>query len=94
MSMSNHVEYICDIEHDDGGWNCMFCAGGLFACTVCDAFEGATPDHCPGERMTPEQSEAVYAGKLNFRDGRWREECCAVMRHLEKNEENNARGGT
>lgn len=60
---------------------CMFCDGGLQACTVCDAFEGAWPDECPGRRMTAEESEKVYTGRLNFRDGEWREdECCHVMR--------------
>lgn len=78
---SGHVEYVCTQEHNDGGVGCQFCEGGLFACTTCGAFEGATPDHCPGEKMTPEQRDAVYAGDLNYRDGQWREgECCQVMR--------------
>lgn len=58
----------------------MFCEGGLFACSVCDAFEGATPDECPGERMSYEDSQKIYEGQLNFRDGEWRTECCEVMR--------------
>jgi len=74
-----HVEYICPGNHDR---QCMFCDGGLFACDVCGAFEGATPDECPGERMRADQSDAVYRGKLNYRDGGWHEECCAVMRPI------------
>jgi hypothetical protein len=77
--MSQHVDYVCPRDHDDIG--CMFCDGGLFACTVCDAFEGATPDECPGVRMTREQSDDVYAGRLNYRAGQWRQECCQIMRH-------------
>lgn len=77
-----HTKFVCTGQHEDGGVTCMFCEGGLFACAVCDAFEGATPDHCPGERMTAEQSDAVYAGTLNYRDGQWREECCHVMRPI------------
>lgn len=72
----DHVYFACTCYRTA----CMFCDGGLSACTVCDAFEGAWPDECPGERMTREQSDAVYAGMLNYRDGAWREgECCRVM---------------
>jgi hypothetical protein len=83
-----HIDFVCPGEHEDGGWSCMFCAGGLSACTRCRAFEGAWPDECPGKSMTEEQYNAVYAGTLNFRDGQWREdECCRVMmpsRHPEE----------
>lgn len=80
-----HVYYVCLGEHDRP--TCMFCDGGLSACTRCKAFEGAWPDECPGERMTKEQSDAVYAGTLNFRAGAWREgECCAVMRPVHDQE--------
>lgn len=78
-----HVLHVCPGKHEDGGWSCMFCAGGLSACDRCGAFEGAWPDECPGTAMTGEQSDAVYAGRLNYRDGGWHQnECCQVMRHL------------
>ncbi|HZA73350.1 MAG TPA: HD domain-containing protein [Propionibacteriaceae bacterium] len=64
---SGHVEYVCPGEHEDGGWSCQFCAGGLFSCTRCGSFEGATTTHCPGRQMTKEESDAVYAGRLDFR---------------------------
>jgi hypothetical protein len=69
-------------NHNDPEYyrDCMFCDGGLSACTVCDAFEGAWPDECPGERMTYRQSDEVYAGRLNFRDGQWHAECCRIRR--------------
>lgn len=61
--------------------DCMFCDGGLSACTVCHAFEGAWPDECPGAPMTADQVDAVYDGQLNFRDGQWRpDECCQIRR--------------
>lgn len=79
----DHVLYVCHAEHADGGWSCMFCAGGLSACTQCGAFEGAWPDQCPGEKMTTKQHDAVYDGVLNYRDDAWREdECCQVMRPI------------
>lgn len=68
--------------HDDNEWGrpCIFCDGGLSACSVCRAFEGAWPDECPSKPMTTEQSNAVYAGYLNFRAGAWQDgECCQVM---------------
>lgn len=76
----SHTDYVCTTVHEDGGWTCQFCAGGLSACAVCNSFEGATTDHCPGDRMTADQLDAVYAGTLNYRDGAWRAECCRVMR--------------
>jgi 5'-deoxynucleotidase YfbR-like HD superfamily hydrolase len=68
---SGHVDYVCPGEHDDGGWSCQFCAGGLFSCTRCGSFEGATTTHCPGRQMTGEEHDAVYAGELDFRSGQW-----------------------
>lgn len=70
-----HIAVVCKVEHDRPG--CVFCDGGLFACTVCGSAEGATTTHCPGARMTAEQTEAVYAGTLDFRDGQWREGECS-----------------
>lgn len=51
--------------------SCMFCVGGLFACTRCGSFEGATTMHCPGVEMTEEQRDLVYKADLDFRDGEW-----------------------
>lgn len=66
---SGHVDYECERDHEDG--TCMFCDGGLFACSRCGSFEGATTTHCPGVKMTADQHDAVYAGKLDFRSGQW-----------------------
>lgn len=76
-----HVLYVCSGLHSDGR-SCMFCDGGLSACTVCGAFEGAWPDECPGEMMTNEASDEVYGGIVNFKGGEWVQGCCEVMRPI------------
>jgi hypothetical protein len=63
-----HTEYICKGGHNYP--NCQFCDGGLFACTVCNGAEGSLPTDCPGKKMTEEQSNAIYAGTLDYREGR------------------------
>ncbi|WP_219152291.1 hypothetical protein [Amycolatopsis sp. TNS106] len=72
-----HIDYVCPGGHDDGGWSCMFCAGGLFSCSVCGSFEGATTTHCPGYNMYAEYGDRIYAGEIDFRDGKWREGECS-----------------
>jgi hypothetical protein len=64
-----HTTYVCPGNHDHS--HCMFCDGGLFACSVCSSFEGATTTECPGRDMTPEERDAVYAGDLDFINGQW-----------------------
>jgi hypothetical protein len=77
-----HTTYICEQSHDGPG--CMFCDGGLFLCSVCDSFEGATTSDCPATKMTQEQIDAVYAGTLNFRNGQWlREPSGSCSSHYE-----------
>lgn len=70
LALSGHIAFECDPRsHDDGGWTCQFCAGGLFACARCGSFEGATTTHCPGRMMTAKEHDAVYAGTLDYRAG-------------------------
>lgn len=66
-----HVAFVCKCEQAA----CMFCDGGLFACALCGSFEGATTTQCPGEQMTADQIDAVYAGTLDYRNGAWAEAC-------------------
>lgn len=40
-------------------------------CTTCNGAEGTLPTDCPGVKMTSEQQDAVYAGRLDFRGGAW-----------------------
>ena len=67
--LGGHQQYVCPGYHDTF---CMFCDGGLFACTVCGSFEGACTTECPGRRMTETEADAVYDGTLDYRDGAWR----------------------
>jgi hypothetical protein len=64
-----HVAYVCPGRHSHS--SCMWCDGGLFYCQHCHSFEGATTTHCSGELMTADQADAVYAGRLDYQDGRW-----------------------
>ncbi|QOR55633.1 MAG: hypothetical protein VM34scaffold347_44 [Phage 66_12] len=75
---SNHVNFDCPERNARPA--CLLCRGNLFFCTVCGAFEGAVPDECPGVTMTEQQFNLVYEGKLNYRGGRWVEECCATRK--------------
>lgn len=62
-----HVAIVCNgCER-----GCMFCEGGLFGCQICLGFEGAMPTECPGRHMTANESDRVYAGDLDFVEGRW-----------------------
>lgn len=49
---------------------CMFCHGGLAACTRCGGGEGSLPTDCPGVRMSADDADLVYAGVLDHRRGR------------------------
>lgn len=79
-----HEIHVCPGGHEHPG--CMFCDGGLGACDRCNAFEGAWPDNCPPVPMDLLTSDLVYAGRLNYRDGWWRAECCRVMRPVHDRE--------
>jgi hypothetical protein len=77
-----HVDYICNGFHTESQQSCMFCDGGLSACIRCNAFEGATPSECPGVPMTPDQSDRVYAGIIDYRFGQWCAAGTVFMLHL------------
>jgi hypothetical protein len=76
---AGHVEYRCPQDCENPA--CMFCQGGLFACTRCGAFEGSTPSECPGIQMSAEQEDAVYAGIIDYRFGQWVAACTITMMH-------------
>lgn len=59
-------------DHEPDSAECrMICDGGLSCCMVCRGAEGALPTECPGVPMTRQESEAVYAGTLDYRGGAW-----------------------
>lgn len=62
-----HVKFICPPgAHDDDSYNrhCPFCEGGLFHCTVCGAVEGELLPTCPGVKLTSQEKDDCYAGKI------------------------------
>ena len=52
------------------GQYCNYCAGGLFSCTECQGAEGSLTTDCPERRLTPQQQDDVYQGKIDFQIGR------------------------
>jgi hypothetical protein len=72
VNETGHVDVKCTDPECNG---CMFCDGGLWACTVCGGLEGAMPSTCPGAQMDADTTDAVYAGQKDFRDGAWVDEC-------------------
>lgn len=63
-----HTPATCARIFCDG---CMYCDGGLWACTVCGGVEGSMPTHCPGDRMDDDTLDAVNDELLDYRDGQW-----------------------
>lgn len=66
--MANHkyaVHEDCHIDY------CMICEGGLAVCEICGGLEGALPTDCPETRMTKDQIDQTYEGKLDFQNGKW-----------------------
>lgn len=66
-----HVWYTCDCYRSDAPPGCMFCEGGLGACTVCGGMEGSLPTHCPGAEMGRFTEQKVYTTDLDFVNGAW-----------------------
>lgn len=65
---TGHVDVKCTNDYCVG---CVFCTGGLSACTVCGGAESSMPSTCPGELMDEETSNAVQAQRRDFRGGKW-----------------------
>lgn len=43
----------------------------LWVCAVCGGWEGCLTTECPGEFMTGSTGDMVYAGCLDYFDGKW-----------------------
>lgn len=43
----------------------------LSLCKVCGGAEGAMPTDCPGEALSGQQMDDIYAGRLDYRGGAW-----------------------
>lgn len=68
---SCHVWYKCDGRSCEDRGGCMFCDGGLGACTVCGGIEGSLTTECPGIELPQETLDLLYALKIDFNQGRW-----------------------
>jgi hypothetical protein len=71
---SCHIWFKCEPNaHDDDYYaiHCMFCDGGLSACTVCGGLEGALTTQCPGRKLTEDELDRVYGFLLDFNHNRW-----------------------
>lgn len=64
--MAAHTWRICDC----GEGTCWYCGGGLAWCATCGGAEGSLPTDCPGEEMSEATEDRVYAGAIDYRDGR------------------------
>jgi hypothetical protein len=51
--------------------HCEVCDGGLSICTVCGLIEGSLTTDCPEKDSWLQYGDAVYAGEVDFRDGKW-----------------------
>jgi hypothetical protein len=58
----------CDCRGEAG---CMICDGGLALCKNCGGLEGGLPSECPGVQMAAGQMDAVYQGRIDYRNGQW-----------------------
>ena len=47
------------------------CAQGLAVCEVCGGWEGSLPSDCPGFPLSAKEQQRIYAGTLDYREGRW-----------------------
>jgi hypothetical protein len=72
------TDHIYDKHENCTITNCMICDGGLALCIVCGGLEGGLPTECPGERMTNEQQDAVYSGRIDFVGGVWVDKAISV----------------
>lgn len=50
---------------------CCVCEGGLAICTVCGLIEGSLTTDCPGVRSHALYGDDIYAGKIDFKSGKW-----------------------
>lgn len=50
---------------------------GLAHCKKCNGGEGSLPTECPGVKMTADEEDLVYAGKLDYKAGRWVVKACS-----------------
>ena len=78
-----HIWDECKSECDNEF--CNICCGGLALCKVCGLYEGSLTTDCAGYRVKSDIGDQVYAGKLDFKDGKWIHACTIHMSHVYEN---------
>lgn len=63
--MNHDMDYTC--IRDDCGGTCLGCILGI--CRGCGAYEGGLATECPSVKISDEQINAIYAGRLDFVGG-------------------------
>ena len=66
-------EYVTDCGRPECGGSCFICCCGY--CKHCGLAEGALTSECPGVESYKTHADDVYAGRKDFRGGRWVDEC-------------------
>ena len=57
-----------DISPDDAWGQLHIVDGGLILCKVCGLLEGALTTDCPGEKVSMDVSDCIYAGEIDYKD--------------------------
>lgn len=65
--MKHDMDYSC-IREDCGGM-CFGCTLGV--CRNCGTYEGGLATECPMVKLTDEQVDDIYNGRIDFVGGQW-----------------------
>lgn len=52
---------------------CGWCEGNKSHCTGCKLAEGKLTTECPGTLVHPDTQDAIMDGRVDYRDGEWKE---------------------
>lgn len=84
----NYLVHPSGYHDNDDYYHCMFCEGGLSACTTCGGLEGSLTKDCAGSELSSFTLDKVWKGDIDFRDGNWtRENTSTVFRKMNRDEQ-------
>lgn len=49
---------------------CTWCRGRLADCDRCGGAEATLPTHCPGRKLTCEELDAIWTGRIDYDEHR------------------------
>jgi hypothetical protein len=75
MVKESEMEHIWVTHKNCEILNCNICEGGLAICSVCGLIEGSLTTECPGKSSYKDYGDMVYAGKKDFLNGEWIDQC-------------------